>query len=113
MPRIIPAPVSTGRLHAGLVAGADEAMLDAAWRDRSPGSSPALVGDHDVARLEIAMDDAGAVGGGERIGDLDAVAQRIGDAQALVSESACRGCGRARTPSPGTRCRWPTRCRKW
>jgi hypothetical protein len=29
-----------------------------------------VVGDFDVRRLEIAMDDAGVVSGGERVGDL-------------------------------------------
>ena len=84
-------PVSMAGLHARLVADSRRGRLRRSLA--SPKSRiliTTLVGHHDVAGLEIAMDDAGRVGGGERIGDLDAVAQRIGQRAALRSESVCR-----------------------
>ncbi len=44
---------------------------------------PAFVVDHDVGRLQVPVEDAGAVGLGQRVGDLDGVLQRLGRAQAL------------------------------
>ncbi len=39
----------------------------------------ARLGQHDVARLQIAMDDAFRVCGGQRVGDLSAVAKHLVD----------------------------------
>ena len=43
-----------------------------------------LVGHHDVAGLQIPVDDARRVRGGERIRDLDGVTQRVGQPQPLL-----------------------------
>ena len=44
----------------------------------------ALAGDHDVGRLEVPMNNAGGVGGGERVGDLHRVFQRLAEGQAFA-----------------------------
>ena len=59
----------------------------------------ARVGDHHVARLEIAVDDAGRVGGGQRIGDLDGVGNRRFQRKRLSGRSPHPGAGPGRAPS--------------
>ena len=53
----------------------------------------ALVGHHDVAGLEIAMDDAGAVGCRERIRDLNRVTQRVLEPAALLGDDLIQRAG--------------------
>ena len=53
---------ASGRVHLG---EAEVEQLDA------------RLGEHHVARLEVAMDDPLAMGAAERVGDLDAVAQEL------------------------------------
>ena len=50
------------------------------WRPAPP------VDEHDVARLDVAMDDPQPVGGGERIGEIDGVAQGLVEAEGPARE---------------------------
>ena len=50
----------------------------------------ARLGDHDVARLQVAMDDAGGVRRGQRVGNLHGVLQGLGNAEAARLESGRR-----------------------
>ena len=52
---------------------------------------PAVVRDHDVRRLEVAVDDPGGVGPGQPVGDLDGVFERFGELQALAPDQMVEG----------------------
>ena len=54
----------------------------------------ALIGDHDVAGFEIAVNDAGRVRAGQGVGDLDAVLQQLGRLQAAARDHAVQRAAR-------------------
>ena len=63
----------------------------------------AVVGEQDVLGLHVAVDDAGVVGGGERGEHRLDERQRLGGRhRGLARGSRRAGCGRGRTPWPGT-----------
>ena len=55
--------------------------------------------DHDVRGLQVAMEDAGAVRRGQGVGDLDGIAQRLGEPHARRGNQLGRASCRRRTPS--------------
>jgi hypothetical protein len=57
-------------------------------RPKSSHLHQRLLGHHDVAGLEIPMDDAGRVRPGQRIGDLYGVLQYFTEAQAMARDQA-------------------------
>ena len=59
----------------------------------------AVVGHHDVGRLDVAVDDAGAMRVLERGQDLiDDVGRALGLQSPRIARTACRAFRRARTP---------------
>ena len=50
----------------------------------------AAVGEEDVRRLEIAMDDAGRVSGGERLADIDADADDVAAGERSLGNAICQ-----------------------
>ena len=60
---------------------------------------PALVPDHDVAGLEVAVDDSGGVRAGQRVGDLDGITEGLRYGQTFPRDCS-RGSRRPRTPWP-------------
>ena len=47
--------------------------------------------DHDVGRLEVAVDDPGGVGPGQPVGDLDGVAERLVELHPLAADQLVEG----------------------
>ena len=72
-------PSSTARTSASARCPGRSAAAPAFASPKSSTFSAPVARDHDVARLEIAMDDAGVVGAGQRVGDLRRVIDRLGD----------------------------------
>ena len=62
-------------------------------------------GEHDVAGLQIAMDNAGTMGGVERRGDLTGVAERVRERQRTSSRDAWPASPLPAAPSRCSRCR--------
>ena len=63
---------------------------------------PAVGRDEQVGRLDVAVDDAGGVGGADRVGGLrHQVARRLGVQRPVRRASAPRAAGRRPAPSPG------------
>ena len=64
----------------------------ASWRSGELGETEieqldlAVIRDHDVARFEIAMDDAGCVRAGQGVGDGDRILQNLGRLQAAARD---------------------------
>ena len=84
---MVPAPVSMAAARAPV---SSVALMGAAGGQRGEPEVEdldlVLLGHHDVAGLEVAVDDAGGMGRGERVDDLAGVAQRARQRQARLRD---------------------------
>ena len=109
VPRIVPcASGAAGNVGRGLAA--HDGLLAQLGQAEVQQLRPRLR-EHDVAGLQVAVDDAGAVRGGERIGDLDRRTGAPGRAAACRARAAPPASRRPGTPSRGSRSRPGGRCR--
>ena len=110
-PRAAPAPCTgtcRGSCPARSARPASSAAVDdrpgdgatpRAWRGRSRAASRPILRQHDVARLQVAVDDAGAVRRVERVGDLRrAMPQRLVERQRAARRAARRASRPRGTP---------------
>ena len=86
VPRIVPCAVRFGGVVGSIERLPATAGAPVFARPKSSSFAPALR-QHDVARLEIAMDDAGAMGCGECVGDLNPNLQRLVERQRTFLQS--------------------------
>ena len=91
VPTIVPSAVSGPAIVGECVSVGDARRCRPGRRRRAREAEVhelgAGLGEHDVAGLEVAVDDAGAVRAVERVGDLRADAQHVGERQRPAREA--------------------------